>query len=114
MKLPRRKFLHLAVGATALSALPDLALALDYPTGPVRLVVGFPAGDPTDIFARLMGQWLSQPRGQPFVVENRPGAGSTIGVASVVGAPADGYTLLLVSPSAVARDSCHKDLSFVS
>ena len=87
MKLPRRNFLHLAVGASALSALPDPALALDYPTRPVRIVVGFPAGGPTDIFARLIGQWLSQRLGQPFVVENRPGAGSTIGIASVVGAP---------------------------
>ena len=80
MKVPRRKFLHLAVGATALSVLPDSALALDYPTRPVRIVVGFPAGGPTDIFVRLIGQWLSQRLG-PFVVENRPGAGSTIGIA---------------------------------
>jgi tripartite-type tricarboxylate transporter receptor subunit TctC len=71
MKVPRRKFLHLAVGDTALSALPDSVLALDYPTRPVRIVVGFPAGGPTDIFARLIGQWLSQRLGRPFVVENR-------------------------------------------
>ena len=112
MKLPRRNFLHLAVGATALSALPDPALALDYPNRPVRIVVGFPAGGPTDIFARLMGQWLSQRLGQPFVVENRPGAGSTIGIGLVVGAPADGYTLLLVSTSAVISASYYKNLSF--
>jgi tripartite-type tricarboxylate transporter receptor subunit TctC len=74
-------------------------LALDYPARPVRIVVGFPAGGPTDIFARLIGQGLSQRLGQPFVVENRPGAGSTIGIASVVGAPADGY---ITAPRAVS------------
>jgi hypothetical protein len=74
--------------------------------------VRFPAGGPTDIFARLMGQWLSQRLGQPFVVENRPGAGSPIGIALVVGAPADGYTLLLVSTSAVVSASYYKNLSF--
>ena len=112
MKLPRRRFLYLAVSATALSALPDPALAFDYPTRPVRIVVGFPAGGPTDIFARLIAQWLSQRLGQPFVVENRSGAGSTIGIASVVGAPADGYTLLLVSTSAVISAAYYKNLSF--
>jgi tripartite-type tricarboxylate transporter receptor subunit TctC len=112
MKLPRRTFLHLAAGAAALAAASRRACALDYPSRPVRIVVGFPAGGPTDIFARLMGQWLSQRLHQPFVIENRPGAGSTIGIASVVTAPADGYTLLLVSTSAVISASYYKNLSF--
>jgi len=112
MKLPRRTFLHLAAGAAALAAASRPASALDYPGRPVRIVVGFPAGGPTDIFARLMGQWLSQRLHQPFVIENRPGAGSTIGIASVVSAPADGYTLLLVSTSAVISASYYKNLGF--
>ena len=112
MKVPRRKFFHLAAGVTALSALLGPVVALDYPTRPVRIVVGFPAGGPTDIFARLIGQWLSQRMGQPFVVENRPGAGSTIGIASVVGSPADGYTLLLVSTSAIISAAYYKNLTF--
>ena len=112
MKLPRRAFLHLVAVAAALPAASRTANAFDYPIRPVRIVVGFPAGGPTDIFARLMGQWLSQRLGQPFVVENHPGAGSTIGIASVAGAPADGYTLLLVSTSAVISASYYKNLSF--
>jgi hypothetical protein len=80
-------------------------LADDYPTRPVRIIVGFPPGGPTDIFARLTGEWLSKRLGQPFVVENRPGAGSTIGVAAVIAAPADGYTLFLISTSAVISAS---------
>jgi tripartite-type tricarboxylate transporter receptor subunit TctC len=112
VKLLRRQFLHLAAGAAVLPAMPRIACALDYPTRPVRIVVGFPAGGPTDIFARLMGQWLSRRLGQSFVVENRPGAGSIIGIASVVGAPADGYTLLLVSTSAVISASYYQHLSF--
>ena len=112
MQLPRRSFLHLAAGAAALPAVPRAAMALDYPSRPVRIIVGFPAGGPTDIFARLMGRWLAQRLGQPFVVENRPGAGSTIGIASVAGAPADGHTLLLVSTSAVISASYYKNLSF--
>ena len=117
MNLPRRTFLHLTAGAAALPAAARAAWvrtawALDYPTRPVRIIVGFPAGGPTDIFARLMGQWLSQRLGQPFVIENRPGAGSTIGIASVVAAPPDGYTLLLVSTSAVISASYYMNLSF--
>jgi tripartite-type tricarboxylate transporter receptor subunit TctC len=112
MQLPRRTFLHLAAGAAALTAASRRAAALDYPSRPVRIVVGFPAGGPTDIFARLMGQWLSQRLHQPFVIENRPGAGSTIGIASVVAGPADGYSLLLVSTSAVISASYYKNLSF--
>jgi tripartite-type tricarboxylate transporter receptor subunit TctC len=95
MKLPRRKFLHLAAGAAALPALSRVARAQAYPTRPVRIVVGAAAGGSTDILARLMGQWLSEQLGQPFIIENRPGAGNSIGTEAVVRAPADGYTLLL-------------------
>ncbi len=112
MRLVRRHFLQLAGAAAAAPALPQLASALDYPTHSVRIVVGFPPGGPTDIYARLIGQWLSERLGQPFVVENRPGAGSTIGVAAVVSAPPDGYTLLLVSTSATIAASYYKNLSF--
>src|SRR6516162_3307223 len=96
MKLPRRKFLHLAAGTAALPAV-SLAWAPAYPTRPVRIIVGFAAGGSADILARLMGQWLSERLGQPFVIENRPGAGSNIGTEAVVRAPPDGYTLLLAS-----------------
>jgi tripartite-type tricarboxylate transporter receptor subunit TctC len=99
VKLPRRHFLHLAAGAAALPALPRIASALDYPTRPVHLVSGFPAGGPNDIVARLLGQWLSERLGRPFVIENRPGAGGTVGTEVVVRASPDGYTLLHVSTS---------------
>jgi len=114
MRLPRRRFLQLAGAAAAAAApiFPQRASALDYPNHSVRIIVGFPPGGPTDIFARLMGQWLSDTLGQPFVVENRPGAGSTIGVQAVVSAPPDGYTLLLVSTSAVISASYYKNLNF--
>ena len=111
MHLPRRVVLQMAAAAVG-SAVPRVVWALDYPTRPVRIVVGFPAGGPTDIYARLIGQWLSQRLGQSFPVENRPGAGSTIGVAAVVAAPPDGYTLLLVSTSATIAASYYKNLSF--
>jgi tripartite-type tricarboxylate transporter receptor subunit TctC len=112
MRLPRRRFLQYAGAAAAVSAFPHPASALDYPNHSVRIIVGFPPGGPTDIFARLMGQWLSDRLGQPFVVENRPGAGSTIGIQAVVSAPPDGYTLLLVSTSAVISASYYKNLNF--
>jgi len=95
IKLPRRDFLHLAVGAAALPAVSRIARAQTYPTRPVRLIVGFPAGGGADTLARLTAQWLSERLGQPFIVENRPGAGTNIATEAVVRAPADGYTLLM-------------------
>ena len=99
MKLPRRKFLHLAAGAAALPAISRLAWAQAYPTQPVRIIAGFPAGGGADIVARLIGQWLSERLGQPFIIENRPGAATNIATEAVVRAPPDGYTLLLVVPA---------------
>src|SRR5262245_31053939 len=95
MKLPRRNFLHLAAGAAALPAVARIAWAQAYPSRPVRWIVGFAPGGGNDIVARLMGQWLSERLGQPFVIENRPGAGTNIATEVVVNAPPDGYTLLL-------------------
>src|SRR5262245_51271570 len=98
VKLPhRRRFLHLAAGAAALPAVSRIARAQTYPLRPVRIIVGFPPGGTADIVARLMGQRLSERLGQPFVIENRPGAGGNIGTEAVVRAPADGYTLLLAA-----------------
>jgi tripartite-type tricarboxylate transporter receptor subunit TctC len=90
MKLPRRKFLQLAAGAAALPAASRFAWAQAYPVRPVRLIIGYPPGSGPDINARLIGQWLSERLGQPFVIDNRPGAGSNIGTEAVVRAPADG------------------------
>src|SRR5215813_2467758 len=84
MKLPRRRFLHLPAGAAAFPAVSSIATAQVYPTRPVRIVVGFPAGGTTDVIARLMGQWLSERLGQQFVIENRPGAAGNIAAEAVV------------------------------
>jgi len=100
MKLPRRQFLRLTAGAAALSAMPRIASALDYPTRPVRLIVPFPPAGTTDIVARLIGQWLSQRLDRQFVIENRPGASTMIGTEAVVRSPPDGYTLLMAATAA--------------
>jgi tripartite-type tricarboxylate transporter receptor subunit TctC len=104
--------LHLAAGAAALTVLPHVAAALDYPSRPVHLIVCFPAGGPADITARLLGQWLSERLGRPFVIENRPGAGGTVGTEIVVRASPDGYTLLLASTSHAINATIYDNLSF--
>ena len=93
MKLPRRRFLHLAAGAAVLPASSRITQAQAYPSRPVRLIVGLAAGGGQDIVARLMGQWLSERLGQQFIVENRPGASGNLALEAVTSAPADGYTL---------------------
>jgi tripartite-type tricarboxylate transporter receptor subunit TctC len=112
MKLPRRNFLHLIGGAAALPAASRIARAQAYPTRPVRIIVGFAAGGGYDIIARLIGQWLSERLGQPFVVENRPGAATNIATQVVVNAPADGYTLLLVGPTNTINTTLYRKLNF--
>ena len=112
MKLPRRKFLHLAVGAAALPAVSRIARAQAYPTRPVRLIVPAPAGGSFDIVARLMGQWLSERLGQPFVIENHSGAGTNIGTEAVAHAPADGYTLLLAGTPNAINATLYEKLNF--
>jgi tripartite-type tricarboxylate transporter receptor subunit TctC len=109
MKLPRRNFLHLAAGAAALPVMPCLAWAQAYPARPVRVIVPFAPAGTTDIAARLMGQWLSEHLGQQFVIENRPGASTTIGTEAVVRAPPDGYTLLLVSASSAINATLYEN-----
>jgi len=102
MTLLRRQFLHIAAGAVALPAVSRVTWAETYPSQPVRVIVGFAAGGPNDLLARLIGQWLVKRLNHPFVIENRPGAGSNIATEAVVHAPPDGYTLLLVgSPNAI-------------
>src|SRR5262245_19603694 len=112
LKLPHRTFLQLAAGATALPAVSHVARAQTYPTRPVRLVVGAPAGSGFDIVARLMGQWLSERLGQSFVIENRPGAGGNIGTDAVVRASPDGYTLLIVGGWNAINATLYDKLSF--
>jgi tripartite-type tricarboxylate transporter receptor subunit TctC len=112
MKLPRRRFLSLAAGAAGLPALSRIAWAQTYPSRPVHLIVGYAAGGPTDIAARLVGQWLSERLGQQFVIENRPGAGTNIATEMVVRAPADGYTLLLISLSNSVNATLYDKLTF--
>jgi len=112
MKLPRRKFLHLAAGAVALPAVSRIASAQAYPSRPVRMIVPFGPAGTTDIVARLMGQWLSEHLGQQFVVENRPGGAGNIGTEAVVRAPADGYTLLMIDVSPAINATLFDKLNF--
>ena len=112
MKLPRRKFLHLAAGAAALPALSRIAGAQAYPSRPVRLIVPAPAGGGYDLTARLISQVLSERLGAPFIVDNRPGAGTNIGTETVVRAPPDGYTLLLVAAANAINATLYEKLNF--
>src|SRR5690242_12601370 len=108
----RRQFLHLAAGVATPSLLSGQACAATYPARPVRIMVGFAAGGPNDILARLLGEWWSERLGQQFIVENRPGAGSNLATEAVVRAPPDGYTLLLVgSPNAI-NATLYENLDF--
>jgi len=112
MKLPRRKFLQLAAGAVGLPAMGRVAGAQAYPTQPVRIIAGFPPGGPSDLLARLMGQYLSERLGQPFIVENRPGAASNLATEAVVRAPADGHTLLLAVTTNTINATLYDNLKF--
>ena len=112
MTLSRRHFFGLATGAAVLPALSRIAQAQPYPSRPVRLVVGFPPGSTNDILARLIGQWLAERLGQPFITENRPGAGSNLATEMVVRAPADGYTLLMAATSAAINATLYDKLNF--
>jgi len=113
MKLPRRKFLHLAAGAAALAAGPRTGGGAQvYPTRPVRIFVGFPASATPDIVARFVGQSLSERLGQPVVIENRPGASGNIATEAVVRATPDGYTLLLANGANAISATLYEKLSF--
>jgi tripartite-type tricarboxylate transporter receptor subunit TctC len=112
MKLRRRRFLHLAAGIAALPAVPRFAWAQAYPTRPVSIIVGFPPAGGADIIARLMGQRLSERLGEQFIIENRPGAASNIATEAVVRAPADGYTLLLITNPNVINATLYDKLNY--
>ena len=112
MKLGRRRFLQSAAGAAVLLAAPHVATAQSYPTKPVHLIVGFPAGGPADIAARLTAEWLSQRLGQQVVVENRPGAATNIATEAVIRAPADGYTLLFSMVSNAINQTLYSAMNF--
>src|SRR5262245_62230259 len=112
MKHARRTVLRLAMGAVAVPALSQLASAQAYPSRPVRLIVPVPPGGPIDMSARLIGQWLSDRLGQPFVIENRAGAASNIGTEAVVRAPADGYTLLLAFAASAINAALFENLNY--
>jgi len=111
-KLSRRTFVNMAAGAAALPAASRIARAQAYPTRPVRIIVGYAAAGGTDITARLIGRWLSERLGQQFIVENRPGANSNIATEAVVRAPADGYTLLMVSAACAINATLYDKLNF--
>jgi tripartite-type tricarboxylate transporter receptor subunit TctC len=112
MKLERRNLLQLAAGAALLPVMPRIAKGVTYPTRPVRLIVGFAAGGGADTLARLIGQWLSERLGEPFVIEHRLGAGTNIAAEAAVRAPPDGYTLLVVGPSNAINATLYDKLNF--
>ena len=112
MRLLRRAFLYLGAAVAALPVLGGLASAQSYPSRPVRIIVGFAAGGPTDVLARLTGQWLSARLNQQFIIENRTGASGNLATEAVVNAPADGYTLLMVSPSNMINATLYANLKF--
>jgi tripartite-type tricarboxylate transporter receptor subunit TctC len=112
MSLARRQFLQLAAAAVAAPTMSSVARAQAYPARPVRIIVGFPAGGTTDIVARLVGQWLTERLGQPFVIENRPGANTNLATEAVVRAPADGHTILLTTMSNVINVSLYDKLGY--
>jgi tripartite-type tricarboxylate transporter receptor subunit TctC len=112
MSVPRRRFLQLAGAATAASAVPRSASALDYPTRPIRWVVGFPPGGGADIVARIMARWLSERLGQEVIIENRPGAATNIAAQNVISSPADGYSLLWIGTSNAINASLYQNLPF--
>jgi tripartite-type tricarboxylate transporter receptor subunit TctC len=112
MKIPRRRFLHLAAGAVALPAVSRIACAQTYPSRPVRIIVGVAAGGMMDFLARRMGQWLSERLGQPFVIENRSGAGGNLATEVVIKAVLDGYTLLLVNSANAINATLYDKLNF--
>jgi tripartite-type tricarboxylate transporter receptor subunit TctC len=112
MKLPRRRFLHLAAASSAVSATSRIALALDYPTRPVHIIVGYRPGGPADIVSRMIGQWLLERLGQPVIIENRPGAATNIATEAVAHAPPDGYTLLTAFSTNTVNPALYPDLNF--
>ena len=112
MKLGRRQLLHLAAGVVALAAISPLACAQSYPSRPVHLIVAYAPGGGTDVTARLMGQWLSERLGQPFIIENKSGAGGNIGTEAAVHAPADGYTLFLISLANATNATLYDHLNY--
>src|SRR5262245_50254143 len=112
MKLPRRNFLHLAACAAALPTISRVAWAQTYPSRPVRIIIGFAPGGVVEIVARLIGQWLSERLGQPFIIESRPGAASNIATEAVMRAPPDGYTLLLVTAANATNTTLYEKLNF--
>jgi tripartite-type tricarboxylate transporter receptor subunit TctC len=112
MKLPRRQFLHLAAGAAAFLPISRIASAQSYPSRPVRIIAGLPAGGIVDLFARLMGQWLSERLGQQFVIENRTGASGNLAIEAVAKSPPDGYALLMIGSGNTISVALHQNLKF--